>query len=347
MFSVSFLICLAMFVSICAQEPKNEMSAAFRDETIDSIVRLLKDRYSYPEIAQKMETALREKQKSGEYDQLSDGKKFAEKLTTDLRAVFNDKHLRVSYIPEGIPVRSAAAGEPTEAEIAAARRRQTRENFGLEKVEILKGNVGYIKLNYFAPLDWSADAYPSAFGTVVNTDALIIDIRENRGSMDIDAIPYFSSFLFDRPVQVGDYYLRHTGESRQLWTYARVPGKKYVDKPVFILTGAETASGAESFVRHLKNLKRALSVGETTMGATMPGGSHRVNDHFSIWISTGRAPNAKAENENKGISPDIAVAAQDALREAHFQALNRLLENEKDDAWKEKLKQIQAEIRNK
>jgi acetolactate synthase regulatory subunit len=179
------LLALVLIGAASAQE--KALDARFRAETIESVLRLLRDKYAYPEIALKMETAIREKQKSGEYEKLAEGNRRAEKLTADLRAVFDDKHLKISYSANPIPERSAKSGAPTEAEIEEARR-QTRENFGLQKVEIMKGNVGLIVLNYFAPLDWSADVYAAALNTVANSDALIIDVRKNGGSMDIDTI---------------------------------------------------------------------------------------------------------------------------------------------------------------
>lgn len=91
-----------------------------------------------------METAIRERQKRGEYDSIFDGDKLAAKITADLREVFDDKHLKLSYSAEPIPLQSAKAGAPTPEEIEQARRRQRRENFGLQKVEILKGNVGFM-----------------------------------------------------------------------------------------------------------------------------------------------------------------------------------------------------------
>lgn len=345
---ISVLLLASMNVSAWAQpQQQREINEKFRAETIDSLLRLLKDKYVYPEIALKMEQEINARLKRGEYDSISDGDKLAAKITTDLRAVFDDRHLKLSYSREPISVNSSKAGAPSAEEIERARRRQRRENFGATKVEILKGNVGLIKLNYFAPLDWSADAYAAAMNYVANTEALIIDVRENRGSMDINTIPFFCSFLFDEPVQIGDIFWRETNETRQLWTYAQVPGKKYLDKPVYILTSGKTASGAEGFVRNLKRLKRAVLIGETTMGATMPGMSHRVNEHFSIWISTGRAAGGSAANENKGAVPDIAVAAENALKAAHLQAINQIMQNATDEDWKTELKNIAAEIEGK
>ena len=328
-----------------AQQP--EINEKLRRETVDSLLRLLKEKYAYPEIAAKMETAIREKQKRGEYDSIANGDQLAEKITADLRGVFDDKHLRLSFSAEPIPTNSGKAGAPSAEEIERARRWQRRENFGLEKVEILKGNVGLIELNYFAPLDWSAEVYTAAFGTIANTDALIIDARRNGGSMDINTIPFFCSYLFDKPVQIGDIFLRETGETRQIWTYAQIPGRKYLDKPVYILTSKKTGSGAEAFVRQLKRLKRATLIGETTAGATLPGMSHRVNEHFSVWVSTGRSSEGSAQNENKGVAPDIAVAPEEALTAAHRQAIDQILQTTTDEEWKTQLKNVRKEIENK
>ncbi|MDQ3801941.1 MAG: S41 family peptidase [Acidobacteriota bacterium] len=327
------------------QTTRREIDKKFRAETVDSLLRLLREKYVYPEIAVKMDEAVRARLGRGEYDSISDGKTLAEKITADLRAVFDDKHLKLSYSAEPIAANSSRAGAPSAAEIEAARRRQSRENFGATRVEILKGNVGFIKLNYFAPLDWSANAYASAMNFVADTDALIIDVRENRGSMDINAVPFFCSFLFREPVQLGDVFWRETNETRQLWTYAQVPGRKYAeDKPVYVLTSRRTASGAEGFVRHLKRLKRAVLVGEATMGATMPGMSHRVNEHFSVWISLGRSASGNAAGENKGTEPDIAVEPEKAPDAAHLRAINQILQTASDEEWKNHLKTVAAEI---
>lgn len=321
------------------------ITAKFRDETIDSALKLLKDKYAYPEIALKMETAIRDRQKRNEYDSITDGVKLAEKLTTDLRTVFDDRHLRVSYSSGKISAQSGAAGVPSAEEIERARQRQRRQNFGLEKVEILKGNVGLIKLNYFAPLDWSADTYSAALNTVTNTDALIIDLRDNGGSMDIDTMPFFCSYFFDKPVQFGDIFVREKNETRQLWTQPQVPGKKYLDKPIYILMSRKTASGAEAFVRRLRELKGATLIGEATAGATMPGGTQRINEHFSIWISTGRGSKSTTENENKGTIPDIEIAPEKAITAAYQKVLTNLLENVKDDDWKKRLEETLSAIK--
>ena len=319
--------CFSLSVPVVrAQGVAPRVDAAFRERTIDSINKLLKERYTYPEIAEKMGVELRMRQKRGDYDAVADGDEFAKLLTEHLRGVFDDKHMRVSYSAKPIPERSSANGAPTEEEVRQARINQGRENFGVLKLEILPGNVGVMQINYFAPLDWVRDTYTAAFNYLGNTDALIIDARWNGGSMDIETMPFFSGYLFEKPVEFGDIFVRERNEKRILMTAAEVPGKRYGDKPVFVLTSGRTASGAEAFVNAMRRLKRATIIGETTRGATMPGGTVRVNEHFAIWISTGRSLTGTAQNENKGTPPDITVPAGDALNEAHRRALDRLAE---------------------
>jgi len=327
-----------------ANAQPSTVDKAKQEATIKSVINLLKEKYAYPEIALKMEADLVMRQRRGDYEGITDGRKFAERVTADLRALFDDKHLKLSYSETAIPERSAKAGEPTEAEIEAAKSRQSRENFGVVKAEILKGNVGYLQINYFAPLGWVSDTYSAAFNYLAHTDALVIDVRQNGGSMDINTIPFFCSYLFDAPVIIGDITTRDTKETRQLWTYAKVPGNKYLGKSVFVLTSARTASGAEGFVAALKRLKRATLVGQTTAGATMPGMSHRVNENFSIWISTGRSSSAKAENENKGVVPDLEIDPANAQTAAHAKALEQIAATTADPVWKAEIERLRANL---
>lgn len=338
---LGFVLCVPPAM---AQPAGRKMDAALRGETIDTIIKLLKERYTYPEIAAKMETELRKRQKSGDYDAVVDGDEFAKKLTENLRGVFDDKHMRVTYSATPIPERSSANGEPTADEIKKARINLGRENFGVVKLEILKGNIGLMQINYFAPLDWVRDTYTTAFSYLANTDALIIDARWNRGSMDIETMPFFSGYIFDKPVEFGDIFVRERNETRKLMTAADVPGKRYGNKPLYVLTSSRTASGAEAFVSVLQRHKRATIIGEMTKGATMPGGTVRVNEHFTIWISTGRASSGTAQNENKGTAPDITIPSADALTEGHSLALDKLLQTTNDEDRKKELQKIRTEI---
>jgi glycyl-tRNA synthetase beta subunit len=60
---------------------------------------------------------------------------------------------------------------PTESEIAAEKKDAARRNFGVERVERLPLNIGYIDLRGFEPADWAGDAISAAMNLVANTEA--------------------------------------------------------------------------------------------------------------------------------------------------------------------------------
>jgi C-terminal processing protease CtpA/Prc len=141
-------------------------------------------------------------------------------------------------------------------------------------------------------------------------------------------------------VHLNDLYWRTGDRTQQFWTLPYVPGKRYVDKDVYVLTSKQTFSGAEEFTYNLKNLKRATIIGETTGGGAHPGGVFRINEHFQIFIPTGRAinPITKTNWEGTGVKPDIEVAAELALKTAHLAAMKKVLEKNPDERLAEELK---------
>ncbi|HEX8700237.1 MAG TPA: hypothetical protein VF815_15430 [Myxococcaceae bacterium] len=116
------LALLLPFHASLAAQPVT-LSKKMRDSTLDSLVALLKAKYAYPEVAAKMEAELRLRQKRGDYDSLTDGDRFAQQITADLRSVFDDKHLTLHFSAKPIPVRSVMAGAPSAEEIEQARQK--------------------------------------------------------------------------------------------------------------------------------------------------------------------------------------------------------------------------------
>ena len=118
----------------------------------------------------------------------------------------------------------------------------------------------------------------------------------------------------------------------QSWTLRYVPGKRYVDKEVYVLTSKDTLSAAEGFAYELQALKRVVVVGEKTGGAGNLARSYRLSDHFMATISNGRTvdPVTGLGWEGTGVTPQISVPMQDALKTAHLTALQRLVEKTQD-----------------
>ncbi len=294
------------------------LDAATRARVIDGAIANLNEAYVFPETAKKMEEALRQRQKKGEYDAVTSGPAFARMLTEHLREVSHDKHLGVQYsgmvLPKGQP------GASPEAQ-AQFRKQMEQMNCGFEKAERLPGNVGYLKFNMFADPSVCRATATAAMNFLANSEAVIFDLRANGGG-DPAMIALLSSYLFADKTHLNDLWTRKTNKTQEYWTSIDVPGKKLDSKPVFVLTSNRTFSGAEEFSYNLKNLKRGTIIGEATGGGAHPVSGHRIDDHFTIGVPFARAinPISKTNWEGTGVEPDVKVAAGEALEVARKMA---------------------------
>ena len=330
--------------SAAAGSPDPAVDAATKQRVIDGAIEHLKNAYILVDVAEKMAAAIRERAARNEYDAFAGSRAFADALTTHLQEVSKDKHLRVLFNAEGFPERRT----PTTEERDRMRAAERRGNYGFQRVERLDGNVGYIELRGFSG---SPDAGPTAVAAmnfVAGTDALMFDLRANGGGSPA-MIGLLSSYLFDDVVHLNDFYIRERDEHRQFWTSPHVQGQRYGNtKPVYILTSSRTFSAAEEFTYNLKNLKRAIVVGETTGGGAHPGGVRRITDHFGIWVPNGRAinPITKTNWEGTGIEPDVKVASADALKAAHLDALRKLRATATDPRHQQELDRVIATLKD-
>ncbi len=306
------------------EQPDLTVDAATRTQVIDTILKRLNESYVFPEVAKKMEQSIRDKVAKKEYEQITSAKQLATTLTDDLQAVSHDKHLRVRYSHEAIPERGPRR-EPTAEEREQRRRDLTWMNHGFGKVERLRGNIGYLEFFNFADEELGADTVAAAMNFINGTDALIVDMRNNGGGNPA-MVALVCSYLFGpEPVHLNDLYWREGNRTDEFWTRKELAGKRYLNKDVYVLTSKRTFSGAEEFTYNLKNLKRATIIGETTGGGAHPGGGFRLSEHFGMFIPTGRAisPITKTNWEGTGVTPDIAVPADQALLVARLMALKK------------------------
>jgi hypothetical protein len=306
--------------------------ATTRATVIDNLLQKLHDHYIFPEVAQRMDAAIRAKAGSGAYDDLSTLESLCERLTEDLRAVSHDKHLRLFYNAEPEP--NDEPNQPTPEQMEEFRSEMSLLNFGFARVERLPGNVGYLDLRGFFPASLGGDAAVAAMNLLAHTGALIVDLRQNDGG-DPEMIALITSYLFDQMINLNNMYWRDGDRTQQFWTLPYVPGRRYgASKPVYLLTSSHTFSGAEEFAYNLKNLKRATIIGEVTGGGAHPVGGFAITPHVGAHIPVGRAinPISGTNWEGTGVTPDIAVPEADALRTAQILALRYVLEQAGDHA---------------
>lgn len=299
------------------------IDAAERARVVAGAAALLDTFYVFPDVAKRMGDSLRARLAHKAYDQYNNGIMFALRLNDDLAEISHDKHLSVDYSARPLPPdppHPDGAPEPRPSPEDVARRQEfvDRINCGFVKVEQLPGNVGYLKFTGFAGVDMCGPTASAAMNFLAATRALIIDLRENGGGSP-GMVAYVSSYLFDKRTHLNDLWTRRTGKTEEFWTRDTVPGRRFGgEKPIYVLTSAQTFSGAEEFTYNLKNLKRATIVGETTGGGAHPVNGHRIDQHFAIGVPFARAisPITHTNWEGVGVKPDISVPAADALATA-------------------------------
>ncbi|HEX2661516.1 MAG TPA: S41 family peptidase [Candidatus Acidoferrum sp.] len=302
-----------------------KVDAATRTKVIDGAVAALNESYVFPETAKKMEEAVRAHQKKGDYDSIADGDDFARRLTDDFQAVSHDKHLHVMFSPAPMPDMEAQRQRPDPKREAEERKDLERVNCGFHKAEILEGNVGYLKFDFFADPGICGPTVVAAMNFLANVDAIIFDLRENGGG-DPKMVAFVSSYLFAERTHLNDLWTRKGDITDQYWTLPYVPGKRLDAKPAFVLTSKNTFSGGEEFTYNLKTLKRATIVGETTGGGAHPVRGHSITEHFGIGVPFARAINPITHTnwEGTGVEPDVKAAAADALTTAKKLAAEKL-----------------------
>jgi hypothetical protein len=315
------------------------ITAAERDQAIKGAIAKLNEHYVYPDVAKKMGDAVAARAAKGEYASITSAKALADKLTADLRDVSHDRHLHMEFDEKGLPDDQPDNGQDDDA---GQRDFLKKINYGFEKVERMRGNVGYIDIRGFFPPAFGGETATAAMSFIANTDALIIDLRQNGGGTP-GMIAYVLSYLFDDPQHINDIYTRTTDDTHQWWTSPHVAGLKFGGKkPIYVLTSSRTFSGGEEIAYDLKNLKRATLVGETTGGGAHPVRPFKVSQHFAIGVPFARAisPVTKTNWEGVGVSPDVSVAADGALDKAYRLALQNLLETTTDPERKEAIKRL-------
>ena len=338
-----------------AAQAGTPLDPAMRGEMIEAVLSALNENYVYPDVAKAMEAAVRAKIAEGSYDRLSDAGQLTGMLQSDLRAVCKDKHLSLQYSDAPLPMPGEDGAEGDHAgddgpDSWADGLRQ--RNWGFQKVEVLEGNVGYLDLRNFAPVnEESSGVAAAAMNFLAGSDALIIDLRQNGGG-DPAMVAFLSTYLFgEESLHLNSLEEPRRGTTHQWWTLPFVPGRRFgPDKPVYVLTSHYTFSAAEEFSYNLLNLERATLVGETTGGGAHPVDSVVVHPHIVVRLPFARAVNPISGTnwEGTGVPPHIETDANSALAEAHLAAVDSLIDQAGDSPRRASLlelaKQLEAKL---
>ena len=284
------------------------------------VADLIRARYVFPDTGRRAAEALTTREAAGSYDGLGEAE-LAARLTDELFELCRDHHLRV------LPREPGPAQEPPQDHEASWQALQRRTNFGIERVARLAGNVGLLDLRLVADPPQAGTAIAAAMELVARTHALILDLRHNRGGSPHGAAMWCSYLFPDGRTHLNDIYDGESGLTRQFWTWSWLPGERYLDRPVWVLTSEQTFSGAEEIAYNLKVLGRATLVGATTRGGAHPTTVVPLSPTLELRLPAARSINPVTGTnwEGTGVEPDVAVPADDALRVAHAAAARHVL----------------------
>ncbi len=300
--------------------------------------------FVFPEQGARYAAALKANAAAGAYDALS-GLPLADRLTKDLQAVAPDGHLGVRHaglggggpqiILKGPPPANggeAAPGQPP-------RRIRMVRPPAIEHAGWIAPGIAFVRFNGFPGDPATVEAARRFMETHADANAIIVDLRTHTGGglAEMDAI---FPWLFDRPTRLLTMATRkavdQAGQSpltgiptlrevagdpafvtREHWVTPG-PDRRLNDAKVHVLTSGLAASAAEHFAQALKGTRRATLIGTPTYGANHFGGDQELGGAYTAFIPVGRTfdPETGKDWEGRGVAPDIAVPAEDALVKA-------------------------------
>jgi hypothetical protein len=319
-------------------------TAADRDAVVQALAVKLKANYIEPAVGERVAAAIVKKNAEGAYASATTADAFSAALTKDLRVLGKDGHFSARHDDN---FRELAGDEAplSRAQIEEWRDEVARGGFGIDKIERLPGNVGYIKLTRFGPTPFVGPAYTAAMGLMEGTDALILDLRSNKGGSAGSVAHLMSHFFPAGDLRhLNDMVFRGSNSTEQTWTVGAV-AQRY-DKPVYVLVSPRTFSAAEECAYDFQTQKRGTVVGETTAGAANVPRPFSVGHGIVAMIPVGQSinPITKTSWEHVGVKPDIAVPPAQARQVAHAAILRSLLAAARDEGQRGNLQRILAMV---
>ncbi len=354
--SLILLICLGASPAALAQGSVNPatLDHASQDLIIERLMKRIEDFYVLQEDAPGLAEHIQERHREGAYRALTDPNQFARQIMLNLREESRDAHFALLFDPamyqtmeaelgalNGPDSRAALAGWLQDDDAApdiGSLAGSARTNYFFRRLEVLEGNVGYLRLDQIPALEAAKPTVDAAMAFLTNVDAMIIDVRGNRGGVG-GFIPYFMSYFFPE----GETYLykrdfEAVGVVDEYFTIADLPGERLDGVPLYVLIDPETGSAARNLAYTLQSFERGLLVGEPSgdsgaQGAHSGGLFPLAHGVLGI-VPIGRVVNARTNSNwrETGVQPDIEVGSVDALDEAHRLALQALLEQSNDPA---------------
>ncbi len=264
-------------------------------------------------------------------------------MTGDQILKINAQSTEKMQLPDAINALKGKPGEPITLTILRPATKEVRD-YPMVRTEIkvesvkeahliepaLSGSykIGYVRVVQFN--EPTADDLSHRLDELqkAGMEALILDLRNNPGGLLNSAVDVCGQFVPPKtmvvytegrtPSTLKNYYTRDTGKSRG-------------DFPVAVLINNGSASGAEIVAGALKDLNRAILVGETTFGKGSVQSVIQLPDGSAVRLTTAKyyTPSKQVIHKH-GVTPTIRATL--TLDQERAVMARRNSDNKDDDA---------------
>jgi carboxyl-terminal processing protease len=164
--------------------------------------------------------------------------------------------------------------------------------------------IGYIRLEQFG--ENTAQEFEDALTKLEGEgmQALVLDLRNNPGGLLDSAVEVAGKFL-----PPGQVVVSTQGRlAEQNFEYRARGAKRHPNYPIAVLINGYSASGAEIVAGALKDLGRAVLVGETTFGKGSVQSVQDLGNGIGMRLTTAKyyTPSKRVIHQ-VGVSPDISA----------------------------------------
>ncbi|MEM7372102.1 MAG: S41 family peptidase [Bacteroidota bacterium] len=345
-----FLILVSVSLSAFGQI----LTSTEKRQILEEVSKVISENYVLQDSVPYIKAELKKSQQSEEFTKEYTKDSFAAYLMRLLRDITQDAHFAVlhnSSLYQTALLLQSGEGEVDAQSLSIGNQglSDARKNFFFRKLEVMDGNVGYVKIEQMPSLEQAKETVDAAMRFLVHTDAMMIDLRGNRGGVG-GFIPYLMSYFFEQEKKLlyTREYLAWDSVSYH-YTQPDLPVKRYLSKPVYVLIDRFTGSAATNMAYTLSSFERAILLGENT------GSGYRGAHSASIFplgldlvglVPIGRVVNAQTGTNwrEQGVDPDIACDAEDALSIAYKDILENLLDGSVDPAVKAEIEAILSDM---